>query len=498
MLSKVDEFLLNIEKKEKVIKYLKTIYRVEVGEEAVVPDAYIEGGMRLETFNTEEGGASSSELETQFSTFKEKINSLKLPEINDKDIKAKIAKMRKEKSPLLLKEINISNYGDKGITQELFMKLLDGMRILKSVEMINLKNNKLDDSYIDFVCELLNIEGLKRIDISFNNFQKNAARKLYTTIKTGKALEYFDCSFNPFCSDEFSVTQVTFSLKSHPNIFHIGISDCTRDSVLKVIPYLPNLRSLNLDDCRYKAKSLEQLFKQLTDKKYSNSIAELSMRYLPIDTINSGIFEKIVRLNKTLVHLNLYGCNLSDCAGSRIIKEIENNKTLVSLNLGFNNLGDEFCASFGQKIDHNYTLSTINITKNYLICNKNFYHIVESLVNNQTLTSLGDLTDTKVGVKLRESAELILGINKKFLYNEILLDFSKTEKQNFLRLSMEGVEKVADEININKNERERDIKDQVKVESLEDQINRVISKYEINLKEDELDDFQFFNTQLLL
>ena len=169
MISKIDDFLINIEKKEKIIKYLKTIYRVEVGEDAIVPDVYIDDdkGMKLDTFQTEE---AVSDQETQFSSFKEKINSLKLPEVNDKDIKAKIAKMRKEKSPLLLKEINLANYGDKGISIDLIMRLLDGLRILKSVEVVNLRNNKLDDSYIEYINEFFNIEGLKRIDISFNNF----------------------------------------------------------------------------------------------------------------------------------------------------------------------------------------------------------------------------------------------------------------------------------------------------------------------------------------
>ena len=456
MISKIDDFLINIEKKEKIIKYLKTIYRVEVGEDAIVPDVYIDDdkGMKLDTFQTEE---AVTDQETQFSSFKEKINSLKLPEVNDKDIKAKIAKMRKEKSPLLLKEINLANYGEKGISIDLIKRLLDGLRILKSVEVVNLRNNKLDDSYIEYINEFFNIEGLKRIDISFNNFQKNAGKKLYTALKTGGKLEYFDCSFNPFCSDEFVCSQIMHALKSHPNIFHVGISDCTKDAVMRSISVLPNLRSLNLDDSKYKTKTLEYLYKQLIDKKFN--IAELSFRFMSIETMNCSIFERVLRHNKTLVHLNLYGCNLSDCFGSRIIKEIEYNKTLVTLNLGFNNLGDEFCLSLGKKIQLNYVLATINITKNYSISNKNFIHIVESLINNQTLTSLGDLTDTKIGVKLRESAELILAMNKKFIYNEIGIDFSKTEKQNFLKLSMEGLTKVVDEIKIEDSERDKNLKD---------------------------------------
>jgi len=493
MISKIDDFLLNIEKKEKVIKYLKTIYKVEVGEEAMIPDVYIDGGMRLDSLQTTQDVSADSE--TQFSTLKEKINSLKLPEVNDKDIKNKIAKMKKERNPLLIKEVNLANYGDKGMSLELFKRLLEGMRIFKSVETINLRNCKLDDSYIDLINELFNIDNMKRVDISFNNLSKNAGKKLYNALKAGGKLEYFDCSFNPFCSDEYVCSGIMGALKNHQNLFHIGLSDSSRDSVIRFISVFPNLRSINLDDCKYKAKSLDYLLKQLTDKRFN--IAEVSLRFVNIDTMNGHIFEKLIKQNKTLVHLNLYGCNLSDCAGSRIIREIDMNKTLVTLNLGLNNLGDDFCNNLGLKIPNNYTLQNIIISKNYHISNQNFFHVVESLVNNQTLTNLGDLTDTKIGVKLRESAELILNMNKKFLYNEILLDFSKTEKQNLLKLSMEGFNKVIDEIKIIDNDRERDINDLEKVEKVEDQLNKVVTKYDISLKQDDLDDFHFFNSHLL-
>ena len=67
-------------------------------------------------------------------------------------------------------------------------------------------------------------------------------------------------------------------------------------------------------------------------------------------------FEKILRLNKTLIYLNLYNCNLSDNAGMKIVEGLEFNNTLVEFDLGYNLLGDKFCNQFKEKMRFNKTV----------------------------------------------------------------------------------------------------------------------------------------------
>ena len=55
-----------------------------------------------------------------------------------------------------------------------------------------------------------------------------------------------------------------------------------------------------------------------------------------------------------------------------------------------------------------------NLTRNNKITDEFFTFIIEGLLNNQTLKSLGDLNDTKIGVKRRESAEKLLNVNCSF------------------------------------------------------------------------------------
>ncbi len=53
MISKVDNIIKTLEKKEIIINYLKSIYKVEVGEEPTIPEAYIDQNVLADEDNGE-------------------------------------------------------------------------------------------------------------------------------------------------------------------------------------------------------------------------------------------------------------------------------------------------------------------------------------------------------------------------------------------------------------------------------------------------------------
>ena len=81
---------------------------------------------------------------------------------------------------------------------------------------------------------------------------------------------------------------------------------------------------------------------------------------------------------------------------SQIIFAFLKNVTLEELNLGANKLRTNFCKAFGAMLRVNYTLRKVNITKNHLISRDDYFFILEGLVNNQSIISLGDLIDMKI------------------------------------------------------------------------------------------------------
>jgi hypothetical protein len=501
MLNKVDTFIKNLEKKDKIIDYLKNIYKVEVGEDAFIPGPYIDANY-LEIEKDEELNKNESQ---KYASFEEKVKSLNLPSINDKNLKLKIAKSKKTKdSKFLIYHLDLSEYSNKGINLYLFKTVMDGIKMFKSVEDINLKKNNLDDSYADHICELFTIENMKRIDISFNNFTKVSAKKFSNALKNSTKLEYLDMAYNPFSLDEISCSNLCSVIKANDKLFHFGLSDSTRDSALKILTYRPDLKSLNLDDSRYKYKAFEYLSKCLIDKKYS--LAILSLKFNTIELFAASYIEKALRLNKTLVYLNLYSTGLSDLAGVKIINGLEQNRTLIDLNLGKNRLANGFCSGLNRFFKLNNILNKLNISKNYLISNEDFSFILEGLVNNQNIISLGDLSELKIGVKIRESAEIILELNKKysdggkineFLNSDTLNSFqelNKSLKINFFKSSLdqEGMDKVRRQsLDF---EKEKILDKPIKTSNYEnyDPYQDIITKYEINLKED-IYKINFFN-----
>lgn len=436
MISQVENFLLNLEKKDKVINYLKHVYKVEVGEDVEIPEGYIDKLSIKETTNLD-GMNIPKEQKLVFDTFEEKVESLNLPDPSDKTAKARIQKLRKlGDTKYLIKYLDLSNYKDKGITKEGLKKVSDGLKMLRSVEVLDLSNNNLEDYFIAEILDFISNDTIKRINLKQNNLTKVSGKKIYQLLKNLKHLEYFDIRYNPMCVDELVSSNICLSLKTHEKLFHLGISDSSRDAAVRCLYLKKNLRSLFIEDNRYKTKTYEYLARTLCDKKIY--LAELSLKFSNIDYIAICSLERALKLNRTLISLNLYSCNLSDNSGAKLIEALEFNNVLIDLNLGFNKFGDSFCSVFKEKLRFNKMIKVIDISKNYTISMESFDLIIEGLLNNQSLISLGDLTELKIGVKQKEHTTQILNLNTEFYLKEKRdCELNTSQKENFFKSSLE-------------------------------------------------------------
>lgn len=410
MISSIENLIDNLDKKEQVISYLKTIYKEKTGEEPVIPEI----SEQNQFMPTESDEQSETVPNQRFQSFKDKVNSLNLPSVNDKDAKNRIEKLRRKKdTSVLIQKLDLSHFANKEITHELMRKVIEGLKILKSVQILILSHNDLNDSYIDLIIDFLLLPGLSQIDLSYNKLTPACIKKLNNTIKAAKNLQYFDVSYNPFNNDEFSCLTLCSSMKNCEKLFHFGICDSSRDSGIRVLSMRPSLKSLNLEDSRYKKKTWDFFTRYLSNKKYELSI--LSLKYCYIDFVYGATFlSKGLAKNRTLLRLNLYSTGLCDVSGKLIIESLINHRLLQELDLGANKLSTNSCIAIGKMLKVNKVIKEINITRNYNIVNENFTYIIEGLVENNTLLSLGDLIDTKIGVKFRECTEKLLSNNKNF------------------------------------------------------------------------------------
>ena len=448
MISSIENLVESIDQKDRVINYLKTMYKEKTGEEPIIPDPSTDNP----SMPTEPDEHVDSVPNAKFQFFKDKVNSLNLPSANDKDAKNRIEKLRRKKdTSVLIQKLDLSHFAHKEVSHELLKRVIEGLKILKSVEMLNLSHNDLNDSYIDIIIEFLLLPKLSKIDLSFNKLSPGCIKKLNNTIKAAKNLQYLDVSYNPFNNDEYSCLTLCSCMKSCEKLIHFGICDSSRDSGIRVLSMRPGLQSLNLEDSRYKKKTWDFFTRYLSNKKYE--LAVLSLKFCHIDFIYGAQFlAKGLSKNRTLISLNLYGTSLCDVSGKLIVESLINHKVMKELDLGGNYLSTQSCMALGKMLKINKVINIINLSKNYNLVNENFAYVIEGLVENQTLTTLGDLLDTKIGVKYRESTEKLLIINKKF-GDWRDADTLKSQKVDFYMSNVmsENTLKRNEDININNN-----------------------------------------------
>ena len=414
MISKIGSLIETIENDEKLIAYIKKAYKEKTGEEIVIPDL-----KHLSEIQSRKEETQDSHPNLKFNSFKDKVIAMNLPDLTDRETRMRLDKLRRMKdTKILIKESDLSHFEGKEMTPDLLYKVIDGFKALRSVEEINLSHNGLGDDCIDVICDFLMLKGLTKLNLSFNKLTKSSVKKLVATLKGCKRLLLLDVSYNEFNLDKYSCILVCGALKECDKIEHFGINDTSGDSSLRFINNHPTLISVNLEDSLYKKKNWDSLSKIISNTK-KFKIENLSLKFCTIKLDSALSLIKAFKKNNTLKYLNLYNTGLNDLTGPQIIFAFAQNQSLQELDLGANKLSTNFCKAFGAVLRTNFHLRKVNITKNHMISRDDYFFILEGLVNNQSIISLGDLIDMKIGVKCRECTEKLLSMNKNIDWRDL-------------------------------------------------------------------------------
>ena len=414
MISKIGSLIETIENDEKLIAYIKKAYKEKTGEEIVIPDL-----KHLSEIQSRKEETQDSHPNLKFNSFKDKVIAMNLPDLTDRETRMRLDKLRRMKdTKILIKESDLSHFEGKEMTPDLLYKVIDGFKALRSVEEINLSHNGLGDDCIDVICDFLMLKGLTKLNLSFNKLTKSSVKKLVATLKGCKRLLLLDVSYNEFNLDKYSCILVCGALKECDKIEHFGINDTSGDSSLRFINNHPTLISVNLEDSLYKKKNWDSLSKIISNTK-KFKIKNLSLKFCTIKLDSALSLIKAFKKNNTLKYLNLYNTGLNDLTGPQIIFAFAQNQSLQELDLGANKLSTNFCKAFGAVLRTNFHLRKVNITKNHMISRDDYFFILEGLVNNQSIISLGDLIDMKIGVKCRECTEKLLSMNKNIDWRDL-------------------------------------------------------------------------------
>lgn len=68
--------------------------------------------------------------------------------------------------------VELSGFQGRGVTRAALKELIEGINLMPNVKMLKLKNNGLTDDFVEEIEQIFEMEKLKSIDLSCNNFIK--------------------------------------------------------------------------------------------------------------------------------------------------------------------------------------------------------------------------------------------------------------------------------------------------------------------------------------
>ena len=98
MISKIGSLIETIENDEKLINYIKKAYKEKTGEEIVIPDLKL-----LNERQTRKEEESDTHPNLKFNSFKDKVTAMNLPDINDRETRLRLDKLRRMKDTKIFK-----------------------------------------------------------------------------------------------------------------------------------------------------------------------------------------------------------------------------------------------------------------------------------------------------------------------------------------------------------------------------------------------------------
>ena len=159
--------------------------------------------------------------------------------------------------------------------------------------------------------------------------------------------------------------------------------------------------SLNMRNSTMTERAMATLNQTLRDPKFYLVGLDLRFCYLNFDDILK--LANGIKINTTLVKLDLSSNALVQCYAKFLLEELIDNTCLADLRLANNLLDDEFAVDLALLLEQNQILHTIDLSNNPISEDGGKYLLQSLLQYNDTIESLGDLDKNEfMGVRTRE------------------------------------------------------------------------------------------------
>mmetsp|Transcript_15915 Transcript_15915/g.23064 ORF Transcript_15915/g.23064 Transcript_15915/m.23064 type:complete len:428 (+) Transcript_15915:995-2278(+) len=373
------EFKTEIQERDQVIEFLTKEYAKATGKQVALP-------YKWERFVEKSELEDIQEPEEELS-FTEAVKQLKLPKPNTGR-----RGTRKPKKVTNIQKIILCDFWNSLVPEDVFSSLVEGIKLVPSVETVALSNNNLTEKLLPQLEELFLLENIKCINLSNNNLRKRFATKLGELLKGScDHIETLDISRNPFSSERTACISIANGVRKHPSLKHFSITlaanTCT--SVLKAVSSNRNIQTLELPHSKLTEEALQYLTSALTSTKAPHNLETLKLSHCFLQPKEVIMLAQTVAKNKFLKRLDLSYNGITDNIGKIFMNNLKWNRCLEQLNLKMNNLEDATCFELAKVLRTNKTLKECNLGGNFF--SDRGAEQLELELRNREVYSLGEL-----------------------------------------------------------------------------------------------------------
>ena len=211
-----------------------------------------------------------------------------------------------------------------------------------NIRWIDFHKSNMNNYILDLICKVIENKRIRYIDFSENFINHEGARVLGNLLRKNKTLQRLILNNNDLEDfKKIGINYICEPLILHPNIQYLDFSSMTvtgcGESVANLLKTTKTLKTIILRDCLLNLKDFHHICKALSYENISKTINNVDLSHNDMAS-DKSIEEigKMLKINKTLTHLNMEKMNLTMQNYNFIFNGLNENETIVNFSFCFN------------------------------------------------------------------------------------------------------------------------------------------------------------------
>ena len=288
-----------------------------------------------------------------------------------------------------IKDMKWLNFlGTRGVLDAPYLTMTaKAVKVNKVLTSLKIVNFIIGDNEVEAINDCLKANTLKRLGISYNEFNFGGLVNIIETVVYNTVLEELDISHNFLSSDDVESIGVCLKCtKALQELFmsHVEMADKGALVIAEAIRVNVTLLVLDISYSNMSSDDVEFIG---TCLKYNKTLQELYMSHIEITDSGALMIAEAIRANATLLVLDISYSNISDVGLLTIGDSLKYNKQLQKLYIKFyKNITRKGLLNFAKFLKVNTTLVKLDMYSSQ--CKLKPVDIIDCLKSNSTLQQL--------------------------------------------------------------------------------------------------------------